>query len=338
MTVPRRRLTLALTITTIFASAEIGIAQFWPQWALSPQHTGAVSVAGQALNRILTSVTYDPLVPEEMAANGGNLLTHYQVPLIDNEMVFMEFKSGSYNKNRYATQTWGENGFTWQGGQLTLTWSFTSDWTAAGSQADFWEPVFHAVLTNGSVYVPGAGGSLFRLNESSGAVEDRINPFGPKIDPTIIVAGAPTADGSGNVYYNAIQQFNGGAGASFYRHDIVDSWLVKVAADNSFAKVSYSVLTAQTAANSDPAPGATDDCLTTFATNQLPWPPSPTALPPAAPCGTMRAALNAAPAIAPDGTIYTVTRTHLLGAVNRYAGIAAVNPDLSPKWWTSLRN
>jgi len=52
----------------------------------------------------------------------------------------------------------------------------------------------------------------------------------------------------------------------------------------------------------------------------------------------MRPALNAAPAIGTDGTIYTVTRTHLLDAINRYGGIAAINPDLTPKWWTSFRN
>jgi outer membrane protein assembly factor BamB len=52
----------------------------------------------------------------------------------------------------------------------------------------------------------------------------------------------------------------------------------------------------------------------------------------------MRPALNAAPAIAPDGTIYTVTRTHLLDGGNRYGGIAAVNPDLTPRWWTSFRD
>src|SRR5262249_42969715 len=159
--------------------------------------------------------------------------------------------------------------------------------------------------------------TLFRLDETTGAVQSRINPFGAKLDPTIVVAGVPSVDASGNVYYNAIQAFSNGAGASFYQHDIVDSWLVRVAADNSVAKVSYSLLTAQTATNSDPAPGASDECLTVFTTAQLPWPPGPTALPATAPCGTMRPALNAAPAIAADGTIYTVTRTHLLGAGNR---------------------
>jgi outer membrane protein assembly factor BamB len=331
------RLTSAMTVIGVLVFSITVGAQFWPQWALNPQHTGAVAVVGQTPNQILDSVVYDPLTPSEMAANGGDLLAHYQVPLIDNDRVFMEFKSGTYNKNRYATQTWGENGFRWQSGRLTLQWSFTSDWTAAGSQTDFWEPVFHAVLANGSVYVPGAGGTLFRLNVNSGTVVRRINPFGGKIDPTIITAGVPSVDASGNIYYNVIQQFSNGAGASFYQHDIVDSWLVRVAPDNSIAKVSYSVLTAHTAVNSDAAPEPNDACLTTFATKDLPWPPNPTAVPPTATCGTMRPALNAAPAIALDGTIYTVTRAHLING-DRYGGVAAINADLTPRWWTSLRD
>ncbi len=165
----------------------------------------------------------------------------------------------------------------------------------------------------------------------------RINPF-RSLNPNIIVAGVPTADAHGHIFYNAIQQFNGGAGASFYKHDIVDSWLVEVASDDSTAKVSYSVLVAQTAANSLPSPAPNDLCLTVFSNSQLPWPSSPTALPPTSPCGTMRPALNAAPAIGADGTIYTITRTHFLNGINRYAGMAAVNPDLTPRWWTSFRD
>jgi outer membrane protein assembly factor BamB len=338
MSASKLRRTVLATASCILLFLGAVEAQFWPQWALDAQHAGEVSVAGQPLQHIVASVPYDPLVPAEMAATGGDLLAHYQVPLIDNDRVFMEFKTGTYSKNRYSTQTWGENGFQWQNGELVRTWSFTSDWKAPGSQADFWEPVFHGVLANESIYVPGAGGTLFRLDEATGAVRRRINPFGPKIDPTIIVAGVPSVDQSGNLYYNVIQQFNGGNGITFYQHDVVDSWLVKVAPDDSVAKASYSILTAATAAGSDRAPGPSDVCLTTFSDKELPWPPSPTALPPTAPCGTMRPALNAAPAIAADGTIYTVTRTHLLDAINRYGGIAAVNPDLTPRWWTSLRD
>lgn len=332
---------LAAVAAGVWLLAPAAAAQGWPQWALNPQHTGSIDVAGQPLNQMLASVVYDPLVPQEMAANQNNLLAHYQVPLIQTlagaTNVYMEFKSGNYNKNNYATQIWGENGFQWQNGQLVQTWSFTSDWTAAGSQADFWEPVFHGVLANGFLYVPGAGGSLFKLNPATGAVVTRIRPFGAALDPTIIVAGVPTADGSGNLYYNAIHEFNPGVGISFYQHDIVDSWLVKVASDDSTKKVSYSQLVANPAPGSLPSPQPNDPCLTTFSTKDLPFPTSPTALPATTPCGTMRPALNAAPAIGADGTIYTVTRAHLIYG-DRYSGIAAVNPDLTPKWWTSMRD
>ncbi len=312
-------------------------AQFWPQWALNPQHTGQVSVAGQALNQTLADIIYDPLVPDEMAANQGTLLVHYQVPLIDGSSVFMEFKSGMYNKNTYSTEIWGENGFQWTNGQLVQVWSFTSDWKAPGSQADFWEPVFHAVLANGFIYVPGAGGTIFKLNESDGSLVSRINPFST-LDPSIIVASVLSADSSGNIYYNAIQRHNTGVGVSFYAHDIVDSWLVKISPLDVATKVSYSVLTAATAPGSLSAPAPTDQCLGVFDVKQLPWPPSPGAVPPTFTCGHMRPALNAAPAIATDGTIYTITRTQLGDGSNRYAGLAAVNPDLTPKWWTSFRN
>jgi outer membrane protein assembly factor BamB len=42
-----------------------------------------------------------------------------------------------------------------------------------------------------------------------------------------------------------------------------------------------------------------------------------------------------APAVAPDGTIYTVSRAH---GSSRYAYLVAVNADLTPKWAASLRD
>ncbi len=325
------------SVQHVFPAALAQSSPFWPQWALDPQHTSQVNVAAQPLNLQLADIVYDPLVPDEMAANQNNLLAHYQVPLIDGSSVFMEFKTGTYNKNRYDTQIWGENGFQWNNGQLGQIWSFTSDWKAPGSQADFWEPVFHALLANGFIYVPGAGGTIFKLNTADGSVVSRINPF-PSLDPTIIVASVLSADSAGNIYYNAIQQKNPGTGISFYAHDIVDSWLVTVASNDSTTKVSYSVLTAKTAAGSLPSPQPTDQCLDIFSTKQLPFPPTPDAVPPTFTCGHMRPALNAAPAIALDGTVYTITRTQLGDGITRYAGMAAINPDLTPKWWTSFRD
>jgi hypothetical protein len=115
----------------------------------------------------------------------------------------------------------------------------------------------------------------------------------------------------------------------FYANDASDSWLVKVAPDGSFALASYKSLTA------GEAPTATSSCLGTFNVTQLPWPPSSAAVPDSALCGTQRVGLNIAPAVAPDGTIYSATRAHFNEA---YSYLVAMNRDLSKKWVASLRD
>lgn len=308
---------------TLFVAAAFS-QPIWPQWAQNPQHTGAVSVVGQSMNRILADIVYDPLVPSEQAANQGELLAHYQAPLVDGNDVFMEFKTGTYNTHNYGTQLWGENRFEWQNGQLVQVWSYLSDWVAPGSVNDFWEPVFHAVLQGQFVYVPGSGGSIVKLNRSDGSVAATIQPFN-NFNQNRYTASPLTVDSAGNIYYNVLQlQGN----TDFFHHDAVDSWLVKVTPSDTASKVSYSVLVPN-------APAATDQCQGTFSTADLPWPPSPTAVPPTIACGLNRVALNIAPAIAPDGTIYSITRSHF---DSRYGFLVAVNPDLTPKWASSLRD
>ena len=320
-------LTLALSMAA--SALTTALAQGWPQWGLNPQHTGQINVSGQNLNQNIADITYDSTAQIEMLI--GNLLVgepallvHYQVPLIDGNNVYMEFKSGSPSLFTFSSWNWAENKLSWQNGALVQEWSFPSDWKPPGNYLEFWQPVFHPVLANDALYVPGAGGTIFRVNKTTGDLVMRINPF-EDFDTNTYTVGPISADSSGNLFYNAIKLQ---PGSSFYRFDSVDSWLVKVAPDNSTTKVSYSVLTPG-------APGPNDPCETTFANSQLPWPPSPTAVPPAVRCGPMRVALNVAPAIAPDGTIYSVTRSHTRAA-DRSAYLVAVNPDLSPKWAASL--
>jgi len=304
----------------------------WPQWAQNPQHTGFANVIGQPLNRILADVIYDPLVPAEMAAVGGDLLAHYQTPLVDGDDVFMESKSGTYNVNTYSTERWHQNRFTWQNGSLVKVWTFDTDWIAPGSAYDFWEPVYHSVLANGFVYDPGAGGTIFKLNRADGSVVTRINPFSD-IDGNTYTASPLSTDGAGHVFYNVVRVAGRGH-ASFLSADVHDSWLVRVAPDDSVLKVSYSDLLAQAAIIGDAVPGPRDDCKVEFASSQLPWPPSPSAVPSTTTCGSQRAALNVAPAIAPDGTIYTVSKAHF---VTRYNYLVAVNANLTGRWAASLR-
>ncbi len=303
----------------------------WPQWAQNQQHTGFLNIAGQNLNQNLANIVYDLLVPQEMAANGNNLLVHYQTPLVDGNDVFMESKAGTYTTRTYSTQTWHQNKFTWQSGQLVKVWTFDTDWVAPGSINDFWEPVYHAALANGFVYDPGAGGTIFKLIRADGSVKTRINPF-DKIDMNTFTASPLSTDNAGNIYYNVVQIAPGGT--SFYSKDVVNSWLVKVGPDDSVTKVTYASLLSSATIIGEPVPAGTDQCKRSFFNSQLPWPPSPDAQPPTITCGSQRAGLNVAPAIAPDGTIYTVSRAHF---VSRYNYLIAVNPDLTGKWASSLR-
>lgn len=187
-----------------------------------------------------------------------------------------------------------------------------------------WEPVYHAVLANDFVYAPGFGGTIFKLNPGDGTIVSRINPFGGVIDPNTFVAGPLSADDAGNVYYNAIKLDATDPWGGLSGTDVVDSWLVKVAADDGTAKVSYRGLVS----------GAPTTCSTTYTNAQAPWPP-PVPVTTGA-CGSQRVGLNVAPAVSPDGsTIYSVSRAHLR---SRYSYVVAVNQvDLSPKWAASLR-
>jgi len=77
--------------------------------------------------------------------------------------------------------------------------------------------------------------------------------------------------------------------------------------------------------------GPNDDCEVGFG-SPPPWPPTPTSVAPTRPCGAVRPGINVAPAVGPDGTIYTIARNHF---VTRYGYVVAVNSDLTPKWTAS---
>jgi outer membrane protein assembly factor BamB len=301
-------------------------AQDWPQFAHDARHNGQVAAAAQPLMRLLADIQYDPFVDQEQAATGGDLFIHYQVPLVDGDDVFMEFKSGVFSVwPIWQTESWSIHRLHWENGVLADTWTAPSDWKPVPAASnDSWEPVFHAILANGFLYEPGAGGTLLQFDRASGALVRRINPFGATVDANTYVAGVPAADPAGNVYYTAMKL----NGAAPWSSDVRGAWLVRVAPDATTSIVPFSTIVTG-------APAGTAQCTGIFDLNSAPLPPSPNAVPPSVTCGSQRPGLNAAPAIGPDGTIYVMSRAHL----NSYWGyLAAVNPDLTPKWTASLRN
>jgi hypothetical protein len=205
-------------------------------------------------------------------------------------------------------------------------WLATSDWKPepSGSGLGGWEPVFQPALANGHIYLPGAGGSVFELDKTTGDLVAHVDPFSG--DRSTYVAGPLTADPQGNGLYNAIRLDP--AAADPWQADVLGAWLVKVTPGGVAARVDYAALV-----STAPAADATT-CQLQFSTADLPWPPSPDAVAPTGTCGAQRPGVNVAPAVAPDGTIYTVSRAHF---ADRHGYLAAVNPDLTPRWHRSLR-
>jgi hypothetical protein len=303
-------------------------SQGWPQWGGNAQHTSATKAVGQPTRNILADIVYDPFVAAEKASPlaGGELLVHYQVPLVDGGNVFMEFKGGEYTGlEHWQTQTWIEKRLVWENDNLVKRWAFTSDWkptpVGTGFNGPVFEPVFHAALAGSSIYLPGTGGSVLKLDKLTGRLQARIAPFG--LDPDTYVAGPLTADPAGNIYYNALKLNH----FQPWTADIEGAWLVKVSPDGTARTATFASLT--------PDAPTGDNCLGTFPTSQLPWPPSPDAVPPSIPCGSQRPGLNIAPAVAPDGTVYTASVAQFSGLT---AYVIAAHPDLTPKWDVSLRD
>src|SRR4029079_4447909 len=187
-------------------------------------------------------------------------------------------------------------------------------------------PVFHAALSGNFVYVPGAGGSVFKLRPSDGSVVTRFNAFssGANVSKNTFLISPISVDAQGNIYYTALRLrindpvFN----------DPVNSWLVKITPDGTTRIEQFT----------DLVPGATGKnvpCEVGFPDNGEALPPAPDAVAPTFPCGTVRPAINAAPAIGSDGTVVLVARNHV---VSRFGYIVALNPDLTPKWAASTRN
>ena len=321
---------------------------FWSQWALSPQHSGMVSLSAQGLSHQLADIVYDPLVAKEQAEQGGDLVAHFQATLVDGSDFYMESKSGTYpsctpagdwvngthcGPNAWEQLTWNVTRYTWEQGQPVLIWTFKSDWKPEpnGQGLGGWEPVFHPVLANSFLYAPGAGGTLWKIDKNTGKSASHINPLtGTNVAPAnTFVAGPLTADASGNIYYNVLWLSDPTVADPWTASDVLGAWLVKITPQDDATAVAYSILVpGAPAGNSTTCPGRFTD------TNTLPWPPDPTAVPPTRLCGSQRPGVNIAPSIAADGTIYTVSRAHF---ISRAGYLLAVNPDLTPKWQASLQ-
>ena len=304
----------------------------WRQWGGNASHTGQSCAAGQPLERVLANVVLDPLAPQEEKDGEGDLVIHFQAPLVAGDAVYVETKSGTYTPceikvvdgmpqpdcfepdelYRLNTEIWNEARYAWHGDALVQEWSFASDWTPEPEVG--FEPVFHAVVAGDVVAVPGAAGSIWELDAETGRVVRHVQPRG--FDADTYVAG-PITERGGTLYYNALALDHAKPFAAPSR-----AWLVAVDGDGDVRLANYDGLVPG-------APRADALCYT------LIDPMNPTPLPPEKPCGAQVPGINAAPAFALDGTMYVATHAQYN---TRYSFLVAIDPStMSTRWARSLR-
>jgi outer membrane protein assembly factor BamB len=313
-----------------FFTSWLCAAQGWQQWGQNPRHTGASPAQGQRLERLITQFDYDPLADPIRRDYGGSLLVHYMTPLIDNGEVFImdrgasQWKSCASNLPPCGSATWGQ--MEWGVTKLLSTgevqWQVMTSWKPAPDSGTAWEPVFHPALSAEHLYAPGEAGTVMKFDRATGELVDCLSPFDDR-DASRFVTSPLTIDAAGSLYYT-VMTFDGSAP---WTRDVREAWLVKIdPSARTASKVSFASLIPDAPA---------EQCAQTFASQPLPWPPSPDAKPPVGPCGSQRPGLNSAPAIAADGTIYVVSRAHFNPA---YSYLVAVNADFTTKWAASLRD
>ena len=311
----------ALALLAPFAPADARAADSgagWPQFGRTSQHTGLSPVAAQPLEAILADVVYDPFVDAMKAESDGDLLAHYPAPLVDDTGVYMLFKSGVWTGfGSWGSITWSVKKLAWIGGRLEVVWTFDSDWKPEPLSLVGWEALFQPALSGDDIWIPGSAGTVFQVSRETGALKTRHHPL-DSLSQDLYVSGGLAGTPDGGVVYNVyLPGFDGEAAG----------WLARVAPGGQTSIADFSSLTPG-------APAATDACQVSFPSSQRPWPPSPTAVAPTIACGAQRPGVNVVPAIAPDGTIYTLSRAD---RADRYAYLVAAHPDLTPAWAASLR-
>jgi hypothetical protein len=319
-----KRSTLLFAVMSL--AAPVGLfAQDWTQAGRTAAHSGASDATGARLERTEQKLAVDPFADLETIL-GQYLLVHYPAVLIDGDDIYVLGKAGSYTgRSSRQTQVWQIKNLRRIAGSFRTRWTVDTDWKPVplGANGPFLEPPYQCVIGSHAIWAPGRGGSMLEIDRETGFVASRITPFGPSIDDTIFLVGGPTIATDGSIYYTVIH-----FGTDPWAQDTKSSSLVRVSPDHSVSTAAFTTLVSG-------APDPNSLCTTQFALADLPFPPSPYADAPTARCGSQRAALGAAPAVASDGTIYVISRSHFNAA---WAYLIAVNNDLSPKWTASMRN
>ena len=226
----------------------------WTQWSQSASHAGDVCVTGQAPANILASVTVDPFASTETFFAGGDILVHYQVPLVVDDDVYTLHKLGAVlgarARNRpTAARSSATSGTrrsgprstgTGRASKLKFDWSVGTDWKPVPSEVAGSEPLFQPVIVGDNLYMPAQSARSCASIAGPASCRRASSPSSSR--PIPYITGPLVADAGGNIYYNVVSFAPGTPLGSDAK-----GWLVRIAPDDTFTAVSYDTLVAERA-------------------------------------------------------------------------------------------
>lgn len=312
----------------------------WGQWGQNWAHTGQSCVAAQGFGQVLGTVTFDPFVPQEVEEAAGlfgrdDLFVHYATPMVVGDDLYMAVKSGAYVScsppgsqtpfpcgfDAWDQQTWAVKHLAWESGALVPKQTFGSSWKPPPwPVVGGWEPVFQPAVQGEVVWVPGASGTVLRLDRQLGNVQ-ALNPFGDS-NQNRYVTGPLVIDADGTLLYNVIE-----LDAQSPETGDARGYLVRVPTSGAPARVTYQDIV-------NGAPAASDQCPYSFRAGNIPGPYPATVPVPTGPCGSQRPGFNSGPAIGPGGVIFVVSRAHY---AQNDSSLVALNSDLTARWTFRMR-
>jgi hypothetical protein len=205
---------LALALVALLLGPTSPAQAQWPQWGQNGAHTSFLpNVASQPPNQIAWQFQFDLNPPV------GEILIHYAAPIVlddGNVIVAMRQVNGGQVSYSVAKLDGSTGNMLW--GPVPSDYHYSNH---------NWEPVMQPLVANGMLYFPGAGGALHSASPDDGtpgpdivsdAIPDGVDPA--LLSATVFVAGVPTADGSGNIYYTIRTQ---GAPPAGVRDQVVEA-------------------------------------------------------------------------------------------------------------------
>jgi hypothetical protein len=293
-------------------SQSIGpLACEYPQTFGNSAHTG-IACPELTNMHVAQVITQDPDADAE-AEFSGFMQIHASAPLTKGDWAVIPAKSGfvdgfDRSPERYHVEGWRQDqGVFVRGSRLTHEWSFRTDWQPInGVMASFgyvtngYVQQFGPAIANGSVYVPGRRGRIYRVSLTTGALEAVINPLaGTPFDGderAIVNSALSFNDRSlgahrGTVYLTLVAWPLGTPNQALRGVQPRGSWLVAIRPDDTFSLVDFRQLAL--------AAGAPVSCEYPFGTGGTPPATGPDSRAPIFNCGDFRPAINAPVAVDP---------------------------------------